>query len=281
MKKSLNIQGRILDLSVPVVMGILNSTPDSFYGKSRITADSGSVRERAGQMLADGATILDVGGYSTRPGAAFVSEEEEAARVIPVIRMLRSDFPQAILSIDTFRSSVADAALSAGAHIVNDVSGGDLDPKMFDLIASSGAPYILMHMRGTPETMQHQVEYNHPVADVLTDLNKKINRLLDRGVSDIITDPGFGFAKTLDQNYVLLKHLDQFRILGLPVLVGVSRKSMIYKLTGANPEASMNATTALNMFALTKGAAILRVHDVPEAMENIMLFRKLSGGDFF
>lgn len=281
MKKSLNIQGRLLDLSKPVVMGILNVTPDSFFPASRAGGDVEALVRKAGTMVDDGAAILDIGGYSTRPGAKEVSVREEVARVVPAVRILKKQFPSLVLSVDTFRSEVAEAALGEGAAIINDVSGGDLDPLMFDLIVAAKVPYIIMHMRGTPSTMQRYTSYNSLVKEVTGELGAKVKRLTEAGVCDLIIDPGFGFSKTMDQNYSLLKALKEFRIFNIPLLAGVSRKSMIYKFFDTGPEGALNGTTALNMYSLLNGAGILRVHDVKEARETIDLFDKITNSEIY
>lgn len=266
----INLKQTLLDLSKPRIMGILNITPDSFYEGNRFT-DLSKVLDRAEKMLSEGATFLDIGGHSTRPGASPVSEEEELNRVLPVVEAIIQKFPDALISIDTFRSSVAQKCVEAGAVIINDVSGGILDDKMFETVASLGVPYVLMHSRGTPETMAQMTHYDDLVTDVLDDLQKKVYQLRQLGQKDIIIDLGFGFAKTADQNYVLLKHLEDFRLLDCPILVGVSRKSMIWRKLNISPNDSLNGSTVLNTVALTKGANILRVHDVKEAMEAVFL----------
>jgi dihydropteroate synthase len=272
--KTLNLGGRLLDLSQPRVMGILNSTPDSFYSGSRV-ANEKDVLERAGQMLADGAALLDVGGYSTRPGANNVSEEEERQRVIPVIRSLLREFPHASISIDTFRSSVAVAAVEAGAVMINDVSGGTHDASMFQAVARLKVPYVLMHMQGTPQTMASLTNYNNLVKDVMDYFHTRMADLLALGATDIVLDPGFGFAKTTEQNFTLLQHLSCFKMAGKPLLVGLSRKSMVWKTLQANAEQSLNGTTALNTAALLNGADMVRVHDVKEAAEVVKLVMAL------
>jgi dihydropteroate synthase len=255
-------------------MGILNVTPDSFYAASRTTADSELLR-RAERMLSEGATILDIGGYSSRPGAADVPEEEECNRILPAIRLLHRHFPHAILSIDTFRSTVAQQALEEGAAMINDISGGQRDPNMIALASKWQVPYICMHMRGTPQTMQEQTTYTDLMTELLEFFHQRIAELHQYGVKDIIIDPGFGFAKNVDQNFTLLKNLDCLRITGKPLLVGLSRKSMIWRTLDITPDEALNGTTALHMAALLKGASILRVHDVKEATETIRLFIKL------
>ncbi|MCU0470062.1 MAG: dihydropteroate synthase [Arcicella sp.] len=266
----INLNKTLLDLSQPRIMGILNITPDSFYEGSRFN-DVPKVLEKVEKMLAEGATFLDIGGHSTRPGASPVSEEEELNRVLPVVKAILQHFPQALISIDTFRASVAEQCIEAGAVMINDVSGGTLDDKMFSTVARLGVPYVLMHMRGTPETMNQMTDYQDLVIDVLDDLQRKVYQLRQLGQKDIIIDLGLGFAKTADQNYVLLQHLEDFKILNCPILVGVSRKSMIWRKLNISPNDSLNGSTVLNTVALMKGANILRVHDVKEAMEAVFL----------
>jgi len=274
-KTTLQTRGSLLDLSEPKVMGILNITPDSFYdGGKHSSVDK--VVATASQMLEDGADIIDIGGYSTRPNAAEVEEAEELERVIPIIKAIIEKHPNAIISIDTFRSSVAKQAIEAGAGIINDVSGGNLDSEMFKLVAQLQVPYILMHMRGTPASMQSLTDYDDLIVDVAKELSVKLNRLRALGVNDVVVDPGFGFAKSIDQNYEILKKLSYFEILESPLLVGISRKSMIYKILGGSAAEALNGTTSLNMAALMNGASILRVHDVKEAKEVITLFKKLN-----
>lgn len=274
MKKTLNIGGKLLDLSIPQVMGILNVTPDSFYSGSRVLQLEDAYK-KAEKMLSEGANILDLGGHSTRPGADAVSETEEANRVLPVVEMLRKHFPMAIISIDTFRASVARQAIEAGAHIINDIAGGNLDPLMFETVAALQVPYILMHSRGTPQTMKDLNQYDDLVTDVMRELQAKIYELQQLGVKDIVADMGFGFAKNADQNYVLLRELRAFEMLNVPLLVGVSRKSMIWRKLDITPDQSLNGTTALNTVALLNGASILRVHDVKEAIETVKLIQLL------
>jgi len=270
-KKTLNIRGRLMDLSAPVVMGILNITPDSFYAGSRIgTADE--LVDKAGQMQNEGAGIIDVGGYSTRPGAGEVDPEEEADRVESAIEPLNKYFPELVISVDTFRSSVASRAISKGAHMINDVSGGILDDQMFDVAAALKVPYILMHMRGTPQTMNKLTDYNQLVPDILKDLQEKVEVLRQKGVADIIIDPGFGFAKTIAQNFELIKNLAAFHLLDYPLLVGISRKATIYKTLGITADEALNGTTVLNTLALQQGASIIRVHDVKPAAEVVKLW---------
>jgi dihydropteroate synthase len=275
MKKTLNIAGKLLDLSTPQVMGILNVTPDSFFSGSRVLQMEDAYK-KADKMLSEGALILDIGGHSTRPGADAVSEEEELHRVLPVVEMLCKRFPQVIVSIDTFRASVARKSIESGAHIINDIAGGNLDPLMFETVAELNVPYILMHSRGTPQTMKELTHYDDLVTDVMRELQTKIYQLRQLGVKDIVADMGFGFAKNADQNYVLLRELRAFETLNVPLLVGVSRKSMIWRKLDITPEQSLNGTTALNTVAILNGANILRVHDVKEAVEVIKLVRLMQ-----
>lgn len=270
MNQTINIRGRLLGLERPLVMGIVNVTPDSFYAGSRTGASS--VADRVGRMLADGADMIDLGGYSTRPGAAEVNADEELARLAPALTRLRDAFPDLVISVDTYRASVARECVALGADIINDISGGDLDPAMTGTVAELRVPYILMHTRGTPATMQSMTDYDDVAADVLRDLAFKTDRMRQAGVCDIIVDPGFGFAKTVDQNYKLLASLGAFRDLGCPILAGVSRKTMIWKELGITPDDSLNGTTAVNMLALLNGADILRVHDVRQARETVAIF---------
>jgi dihydropteroate synthase len=271
----INLKQTLLDLTKPRIMGILNITPDSFYEGSRFT-DLSKILAQTEKMLSAGATFLDIGGHSTRPGATPVSEDEELKRVLPVVEAIIHNFPEALISIDTFRASVAQQCVEAGAVMVNDVSGGILDDKMFETVAKLNVPYVLMHSRGTPETMNQLTDYQDLVTDVLDDLQRKIYQLRQLGQKDIIIDLGFGFAKTADQNYVLLNHLEDFRLLDCAMLVGVSRKSMIWRKLNISPNDSLNGTTVLNTVALMKGANILRVHDVQEAVEVVKLMEFLS-----
>jgi dihydropteroate synthase len=264
------MQGKIIDLSLPKVMGILNVTPDSFYDGGKYNQET-ELLKQAEKMLAEGADFLDVGGYSSRPGATDISIEEELGRIIPVIKILKKEFPLAIISVDTFRSQVARAAAAEGAGLVNDISGGQLDPMMFETIASLRVPYIAMHMRGTPQTMNQLTDYDNLIKEELDYFHQKLNQLQAAGVSDLIIDPGFGFAKTTEQNFELLNHLDGLSVLEKPILVGLSRKSMIWRTLKTNPESALNGTTVLHTLALLKGASILRVHDVKEAKEVITL----------
>ena len=268
---SLRIKNTLHPLSCPMVMGILNVTPDSFYSKSRVNSEQ-EIIARAAEILEQGGDIIDIGGYSTRPSAASINEKEELDRLFCALEIIKKHFSQAILSVDTFRASVADAAIREyGVDIINDVSGGTLDDKMFDTVARYNVPYIMMHMRGTPQNMQTFTEYNDLVEDILRFFAERINRLTALGVSDIIIDPGFGFAKTMEQNFELLRKLSRFQILGKPVLAGLSRKSMLYKALNTDAEHSLAATIGANMLALVGGASILRVHDVKEAVETVKI----------
>lgn len=268
---TLNLRGRLLDIDHPQVMGIINVTPDSFFGDSRV-ANRDSVIKRAQQMIEDGADMIDIGGYSSRPGASDVPPLEETERVLLGIEAIRTINNEIPISVDTFRASVAEAAINAGANIINDISGGNLDSEMFATIAKLNVPYILMHMRGTPTNMQTLTEYNNLTADIIFDLASKINTLRLAGISDIIVDPGFGFSKTLEQNYELLANLPSLSdALKCPLLIGISRKSMITKPLAIAPEEALNGTTTINTIALLNGASILRVHDVKEAQQAIKL----------
>ncbi len=268
---TINCKGKLIDLSIPKLMGILNITPDSFYEGSRFM-ELDKILAQTEKMLNDGATFLDIGGHSTRPGASPVNEEEEKNRVLPTIEGILKHFPEALISVDTFRASIAKESIELGAVMVNDVSGGDLDDKMFETVAKLDVPYVLMHSRGTPETMLQMTQYDDLIVDILDDLQKKVHQLRQLGQKDIIIDLGFGFAKNIEQNYQLINHLEDFSIMELPMLVGVSRKSMIWRKLDISPKDSLNGTTALNMIALMKGAKILRVHDVKEAMETVKIF---------
>jgi dihydropteroate synthase len=273
---TLNVGGQLVDLSQPAVMGILNVTPDSFYAGSRVGHLDEVVR-RAGEMLEHGATFLDVGGYSTRPGAEAISPEEELGRVVPAIEAVRKAFPAALVSVDTFRAAVARAAVATGAGMVNDISGGTLDADMFRTVAALQIPYVLMHLRGTPQTMTSYTQYEDLPREVFGYFVQKVFALRQLGVKDIVLDLGFGFAKTPDQNFQLLRHWNYFKPLGLPVLAGLSRKSMIYKKLGIPVAEALNGTTVLNTIALTRGASILRVHDVKEAVQAVKLYQLYRG----
>lgn len=273
---AINVKNRILDLSIPQVMGIINLTPDSFYDGGTYNAFDKAL-EHAESLLNAGATILDVGAYSTRPGAQAISEDEECERLLPFIERVVGFHEDVIVSVDTFRARVARDAIRAGACIVNDVSGGSLDSEMFATVAELQVPYILMHMRGTSTTMQSLTDYDDLIADICTYFIERIGSLRALGVKDIILDPGFGFAKTLKQNYELLNRFDEFLALDLPLLGALSRKSMIYRMLKSVPAEALNGTTVLNTVLLMKGASILRVHDVVEAKEVVLLIEKLNG----
>jgi dihydropteroate synthase len=274
-KNTINVQGNIISLDVPLVMGIVNATPDSFYdGNAQLSLEI--MLAQVARYLTEGARIIDVGGYSTRPNAAEVSVAEELTRVIPIIEAIVRQFPGTVISIDTFRAEVARKAVLAGAAIVNDISAGELDENMFDTVAALAVPYMMMHTRGTPTTMQTLTAYTNLAEEIISYFEPKINKLKALGVKDIIIDPGFGFAKTLDQNYELLQKLPYFKVLECPVLVGVSRKSMIYKQLNTSALEALNGTTALHAMALMLGAAIIRVHDVKEAVETVHLFQKMK-----
>lgn len=272
----INVKGRLLDLAEPQVMGILNLTPDSFYAESRIQGEK-AVRDRAREIIGQGGSIIDVGACSTRSGAAPVPAKEEMERLRFGLEIIRQEYPEAIVSIDTFRADVARQCVEEyGADIINDISGGEADAQMFDTVARLGVPYILMHMQGTPQTMQDAPSYENLLRDIFLYFARKVQQLRDRGAKDIVLDPGFGFGKTLAQNYELMAHLEEFRLFGLPLLVGISRKSMIYRLLGGTPQDALNGTTALNTVALMKGAHILRVHDVRQAAEAVRIVGELK-----
>jgi dihydropteroate synthase len=273
----INAGGTLLDLETPRVMGILNITPDSFYKGSRFNSDF-DILSAAERMMEEGADIIDVGGYSSRPGAADIPEEEEGNRVLKAIKLISREFPGAVLSVDTFRADVArEAVTGCGAHIINDISGGDADSRMFSVIEDLNVPYIIMHMKGDPRNMQIDPVYDDIVADILKWFGDRIFRLQSAGVKDIIIDPGFGFGKTADHNFDLLRRLGDFSVAGLPVLIGVSRKSMIWKTLGITADEALNGTTVLNTVALLNGADILRVHDVKEAVQAVRLFENILG----
>lgn len=271
--QTMNIRGQLVDLACPLVMGILNVTPDSFYAGSRCI-DTDAIRRRVRTIRNEGASMLDLGGYSSRPGADDVSPAEEWQRLKPAIEIVREEWPEAIVSVDTFRADVARRAVEAGVDIINDISGGNMDPEMFPTVADLHVPYILMHMQGTPKDMQQAPSYTDVMTEVFRSLGERVEQLHELGVSDVILDPGFGFGKTLEQNYVMMSRLKEFSLLGCPILVGVSRKSMIYRLLGTTPEQALNGTTVLNTMALMNGANILRVHDVREAVEAVNIYRK-------
>lgn len=263
-----------MDLSTPQVMGILNVTPDSFYAGSRKQSEE-EIEQRARQILYEGASIIDIGAYSSRPNAEHISPEEEIRRLRFGLEIITRTYPEAVISVDTFRAEVAEICVQEyGVAIINDIAAGEMDDKMFDTVARLNVPYIMMHMLGTPQNMQKSPHYDNLIKEVFLYFAEKIQKLRDKGVKDIILDPGFGFGKNLDHNYELLQHLDDFRIFELPLLAGISRKSMIYRLLGGTPEEALNGTTVLNTIALMKGADILRVHDVKEAVETVKIVTK-------
>lgn len=272
---TLNCKGRLLVIDKPLVMGIINATPDSFYSGSRFTGVD-QIVAIAEKMLNDGADILDIGGQSTRPGSEKVSINEEKGRVIPAIKEIAKRSPHTFISIDTYYAEVAKAAIDSGASIVNDISAGSIDDKMIKTVAELKVPYILMHMKGTPQTMQQLAIYENVTREVLDFFIAKTNELKQAGIPDVIIDPGFGFAKTIDQNFELLKNLSLFKMLDKPILLGISRKSTIYKTLGIQAEESLNGTTVLNTIGLLNGASIVRVHDVKEAKQAITLFSAVN-----
>lgn len=276
MTHTLNLRGRLLELREPQIMGILNVTPDSFYSDSR-TPDEAHITDRVRQMMDEGADMIDIGGYSSRPGADDVTPEEEMDRLRRGLRIVRKLYPEVPVSVDTFRADVARMCIEEeGADIINDISGGMMDRQMFRTVARLGVPYILMHMQGTPDTMQVAPHYDNLRREVMLYFAERIDRLCQMGAKDIIVDPGFGFGKTLEHNYELMNHLEDFAVFNLPLLVGISRKSMIYKLTGGTPQASLNGTTVLNTISLVKGAHILRVHDVKAAAEAKQIYMAMK-----
>lgn len=276
MTHTLNLRGRLLELREPQIMGILNVTPDSFYSDSR-TPDEAHITDRVRQMMDEGADMIDIGGYSSRPGADDVTPEEETDRLRRGLRIVRELYPEVPVSVDTFRADVARMCIEEeGADIINDISGGMMDRQMFRTVARLGVPYILMHMQGTPDTMQVAPHYDNLRREVMLYFAERIDRLCQMGAKDIIVDPGFGFGKTLEHNYELMNHLEDFAVFNLPLLVGISRKSMIYKLTGGTPQTSLNGTTVLNTISLVKGAHILRVHDVKAAAEAKQIYMAMK-----
>lgn len=275
---TINCKGKLIDFNTPKVMGVINTTPNSFYAESRKTSAE-DILKQAESMLAAGATFLDLGGYSTQPGAPTISETEEINRVLPAIELILKNFPKALISIDTFRAQVADKSVATGAAIINDISAGSLDPKMMQTVAEHQVPYIMMHMRGTPQNMKELDTYENLLQEILFYFSEKIKTATNLGINDVVIDPGFGFAKNLKQNFELLNHLELFKNLELPVLAGLSRKSMIYKTLETTAAEALNGTTILNTIALTKGASILRVHDVKEAVECVKLFNQLQSNN--
>lgn len=274
--KYLNVNGHLLDLSVPQVMGILNVTPDSFYAGSRMQTEE-DIANRAAQILEEGASIIDIGAYSSRPDAENISPKEEIRRLKTGLDILNRDYPDAVISVDTFRAEVAEWCVKEhGVAIINDIAAGEMDLRMFETVARLGVPYVMMHMQGTPQTMHKNPHYDNLLKEIFIYFARKIQQLRDLGVKDIIIDPGFGFGKTLGHNYELMAHLEEFSIFGLPLLVGVSRKSMIYRLLGGTPMESLNGTVVLDTIALMKGADILRVHDVREAVEAVKIVKRVT-----
>ena len=275
MRKSINCRGKLIDLGTPKVMGILNLTPDSFYDGGRYSKES-EILKRVEAMLIDGATFVDIGAYSSRPGAAHVSPEEERTRLLPALRTLLKEFKDLIVSVDTFRSQIARESIEAGASMINDISAGSLDEEMFETIAELQVPYVIMHMRGNPQTMQKETDYDNLVKEIILYFSERVFALRRLGVNDVIIDPGYGFSKTLEQNYELLGRSELLKSLDLPVLTGISRKSMLYRLLGTGPEEALAATLAAQTVALMKGTSILRVHDVREAVESIQIIEKIK-----
>lgn len=270
---NINIRGRLFDLSKPKVMGILNLTPDSFYDGG-VHNEINKIEDHVNKMVNDGMDILDIGGYSSKPGAKNISVDEELSRVIPILKHIRKIFPELVISIDTFRSKIASMSLDEGADIINDISGGTLDKNMMSVVAKNNCPYILMHMQGNPQNMQNDPSYENVTLEIIQYLAQRIKIAHDNNIVDIIVDPGFGFGKTLEHNFEILNNLEKFNVLDTPILAGFSRKSMIYKTLKTSSEKALNGTSSLNTIALTKGAKILRVHDVKEAKECIILHEK-------
>ncbi len=275
-ERTIRVNGQLMDLSTPKVMGILNVTPDSFYAGSRKETTSDIVN-RVEQIITEGADMIDIGAYSSRPNAEHVSTKEEMARLRKGLEAIREVAPEAIVSVDTFRADVASMCVEEyGVALINDISGGQMDERMFDTVARLDVPYIMMHMQGTPQNMQQHIHYDHIRMEIMQYFALRVQDLHARGVKDIIIDPGFGFGKTLAHNYELFKHLEDFKLFGLPLLVGISRKSMIYKLLDSSPEEALNGTTVLNTIALTKGVDILRVHDVKACVEAVRIFNQMN-----
>ena len=272
---TINCKGQLIDLTKPKVMGILNLTPNSFFDGGKYTNEA-EIIAQVGKMLSEGATFIDIGAYSSKPNAEFVSVEEEMARIVPIVELLVQQFPQILISIDTFRSEVAEACILKGAALINDIAAGKLDDTMLNTIAKYNVPYIMMHMRGNPQTMQSLTEYQDVVKEMILYFSERITAARSLGINDLIIDPGFGFAKTVEQNYEVLQKMELFQQLDLPILAGISRKSMIYKVLNCNASESLNGTTVLNTVSLLKGANILRVHDVKEAVECVTLFNAIN-----
>lgn len=273
--KTLRIRGKIIDLSIPKIMGILNVTPDSFYDGGFYTNEH-DILTQAEKIIREGADFLDIGGYSSRPGSQDITPEEEWNRVQRAIKSIKKEFPHIILSVDTFRATVAHQAIIEGCDMVNDISAGQLDKDMFKTVAALQVPYVVMHMRGTPQTMSPLTTYDNLIKEIIDYFHVLLFQLNQQGIKDVLVDPGFGFAKTVDQNFELLNALEQLHILGKPMLIGLSRKSMIWKTLNTTPEYSLNGTTVLNTIGLLKGASLLRVHDVKEAKETICLLSKMT-----
>ncbi len=269
-KRTLNCRGKIINLSTPALMGILNLTPDSFFDGGRFNKPHQAL-DRVGTMYSQGMTILDLGAASSRPGSPLIDPQEEQRRLLPIVQLIQQHFPELILSVDTYWSDTAIKAIDAGAHMINDISAGEIDPKMHQTIASLQVPYIMMHMKGTPENMQRNPAYQDVVKEVISFFSKKIHQLKSLGVHDLVVDPGFGFGKDLEHNYQLLRGLEYFHMLEVPILIGVSRKSMINKVLSTEPHEALNGTTVVHTLALQKGVHILRVHDVKEAAEAIKI----------
>lgn len=272
---TLNCQGKLIEFDKPIIIGIINATPDSFFEGSRIQSTN-QLLNHVQNFVNDGVDIIDIGGYSSRPGAEEVEEDEEINRVLSVIKIIREKYPNLLISIDTFRPKIAKIALENGANIINDISGGQFDENIYKIASDFSAPYIMMHMRGTPQNMQNNTSYNHLIKDIIYYFSERIQLAQKAGVKDIIIDPGLGFSKTLDQNYEIIKHLDLFKVLEKPLLIGASRKSMLYKLLNTSAKDALNATTAINAIALMNGAHILRVHDVKEAVELKKIYSKIN-----
>jgi dihydropteroate synthase len=272
---TINCKGQLVDLSTPKVMGILNVTPDSFFDGGKYTSEK-KILNQVDKMLSEGATFIDIGAYSSRPGAKHISEQEELNRLLPALEIILNKFPDTFISIDTFRSEVVKQSVKRGAALINDISGGTLDPSMFKIIGELQVPYILMHLKGNPQNMQENPTYENVTRDILSYFSEKVGVLRKEKVNDIIIDLGFGFGKTIEHNYELLKNLQLFKELELPILTGISRKSMLYKLLNSTPDDSLNATSIANTIALQKGANILRVHDVKEAIESIKIVQQVS-----
>jgi dihydropteroate synthase len=275
MKMNINCKGKLIDISSPKVMGVLNLTPDSFYDGNKFDNEK-KILNQVEKMLNDGATFIDIGAYSSRPGATHISEDQEKSRIIGTVELLITEFPDANLSIDTFRSSIADECLNAGASIINDITASEYDSEILKIAHKHNAPYVMMHLKGMPQDMMKQNKYDNLIKDIIYYFSKKIEAARTAKVNDIIIDPGFGFSKNIDQNYDILKNLGLLKSLDSPILVGLSRKSMIYKLLKTTPELALNGTTSLNTIALLNGAKILRVHDVKEAMECIKITNQFN-----